>query len=220
MSIISTVYLSEGIVMAADSRITATRRDLVNELEEISNFTMSDNGQKIVRLNKVKIGINFCGNMIYGGNTIADCLRLFEINKVEEQDTIEEVANKLFTYMNGFSGTAFTLAGYEHDEAFVYEVTDHVSRVNAPNGNVQPGVYYNGQTEAITKLLKTGETMPLNMNLMPLKDGVDFAEFLVDLTIKYERFQDRIQTCGGDIDVLVITKDEMFWHKHKLHKNK
>ena len=55
---------------------------------------------------------------------------------------------------------------------------------------------------------------------MPLKDAIDFAEFLVDTTIKYERFSDDIQTCGGDVDVLVITKDEAFWKQHKIYNPK
>jgi len=42
---------------------------------------------------------------------------------------------------------------------------------------------------------------------MPLKDAADFAEFIVDFTNKYQRFDDRIPTCGGPIDLLVITKD-------------
>lgn len=55
---------------------------------------------------------------------------------------------------------------------------------------------------------------------MPLKEAIDFAEFLVDTTIKYERFCDDIQTCGGDIDILVITKDEAFWKQHKIFNPK
>ena len=60
--------------------------------------------------------------------------------------------------------------------------------------------------------------MNTNELLMPLKDGIDLAEFMVDVTIKYQRFSDCIKTCGGDIDVLVMTKDKAFWHRNKLYK--
>jgi len=50
---------------------------------------------------------------------------------------------------------------------------------------------------------------------MPLKDAVDLAEFIVELTIKYERFADKIPTCGGPIDILVITKDYTQFYRHK-----
>lgn len=192
----------------------------MNGIPEVSNFTISDNGQKIVKLNKVKIGISFCGVMIKDGNTIADCLRRFEIESVKVGDSVETVAKKLFDYMGGFSGTAYMVSGYYDDEAFVYQVTDAVTRVNFVNGEVQTSINFNGQTEAINKLLALEPRMSINLNLMPLKDGIDLAEFLIDLTIKYERFQDAIQTCGGTIDVLVITKDDIFWHKHKIYKEK
>lgn len=214
MSIISTVYVPEGIAMAADSRITGTRTNNINGGTETSSFTISDNGQKLVKLNKVKVGISFCGIMIKDGNTIADFLRLFEINVVEKADTVEMVAKKLFDYMGTYSGTSYLVAGYYNDEAFIYQVADSVTRLNATNGTC---INYHGQLEAINKLLELEPKIQINLNLMPLKDGIDLAEFLIDLTIKYERFQDRIQTCGGPIDVLVITKDEIFWHKHKIY---
>jgi len=214
MSIISTVYVPEGIAMAADSRITGTNTNNINGSEETTSFTISDNGQKLVRLNKVKVGISFCGIMIKDGNTIADFLRLFEINEVEEKDTVETVANKLFKYMGDFSGTIYMVAGYYNDEAFIYQVAESVTRLNSTD-NIS--IIFHGQQEAINKLLALEPTMKINLNLMPLKDGIDLAEFLIDLTIKYERFKDGIQTCGGPIDVLVITKDDIFWHKHKIY---
>ena len=74
------------------------------------------------------------------------------------------------------------------------------------------------EKEALNKLVNAAPVMNTNEQLMPLKDGIDLAEFMVDLTIKYQRFSDGIKTCGGDIDVLVMTKDSAFWHKNKLYK--
>jgi hypothetical protein len=51
---------------------------------------------------------------------------------------------------------------------------------------------------------------------MPLKDAIDYSEFLVELVIKYQRFEDRVATCGGSIDSLVITKDYARVVKHKI----
>ena len=77
---------------------------------------------------------------------------------------------------------------------------------------------WGGETEALVKLINAEPIMSRNEKLMPLKDGIDFAEFMVDMTIKYQRFSDCIKTCEGPIDVLVMTKDKAFWHKHKLYK--
>ena len=71
---------------------------------------------------------------------------------------------------------------------------------------------------AITKVVNNAPTLNVDWNTMPLKDAADFAEFLIDTTIKYERFCDDIQTCGGEIDILIITKDEAFWKQHKIYK--
>lgn len=48
MSIVSIVHLPEGIVVAADSRLTETHTAIDNEKTTLERFTISDNGQKIV----------------------------------------------------------------------------------------------------------------------------------------------------------------------------
>ena len=51
---------------------------------------------------------------------------------------------------------------------------------------------------------------------MQLKDGIDFAEFLIDVTCKVHRFQTGLGTCGGPIDILLLTKDYSKWIRHKV----
>ena len=82
---------------------------------------------------------------------------------------------------------------------------------------VRYGASWAGQKTAITKIVNNEPQLNADWGTMPLKDAIDFAEFLVDTTIKYERFCDEIQTCGGDVDILVITKDEAFWTQHKIY---
>ena len=86
------------------------------------------------------------------------------------------------------------------------------------NGDISFNVSWGGEPEALRKLINAAPIMNTNERLMPLKDGIDFAEFMVDVTIKYQRFSDCIKTCGGDIDVLVMTKDKAFWYRNKLYK--
>ncbi len=86
------------------------------------------------------------------------------------------------------------------------------------DGNVRYSFSWGGEKEALNKLVNSTPVMNTNELLMPLKDGIDLAEFMVDVTIKYQRFSDCIKTCEGPIDVLVMTKDKAFWHKHKLYK--
>jgi len=53
---------------------------------------------------------------------------------------------------------------------------------------------------------------------MPLKDAIELAEFMVDLTIKFVRFRPGPQTVGGPIEVAAISKHEGFrWVKRKYY---
>jgi len=219
MSIICTVYLPEGIVMAAESRLTGIRTTSEKETTNISKFALSDNYQKIVLLDKVKVGISFCGDLIIQGKTVADFLRIFEIEKVEKDDTVEIITRKLVDFLKGHNTTKFFLCGYENDVPFFYVISPKVVRRNINDqGNITYGSSWNGQVSAISRLINTDPTTRINFGLMPLKDGIDLAEFLIETTIKYERFQEDIQTCGGPIDILILTKDDVFWYKHKIFK--
>lgn len=224
MSIVCAVYLAEGIVMAADSRITGTQSIIDTENNMVSNnfYTLSDNGQKVFLLNTVSVGVLACGEMEINGRPIFDFLRMFEIEKVEKTDTTEIVANKLLEFLNGNFGTVFIVAGYHNDLPYVYDLSSGaVKRFNTIEDEaIYYGSLWNGQQAAMNKLFSKECEDPLMVNYvqMPLKDGIDFAEFIVDTTIKYERFHNSIQTCGGPIDILVLTKDDAFWHKHKIYR--
>lgn len=53
---------------------------------------------------------------------------------------------------------------------------------------------------------------------MPIQDAVDFAEFLVDTTIKYTKYSPGYNTVGGPIELAAITRHEGFkWVKRKLY---
>lgn len=263
------IYVPEGIVMAADSRLTRTKptkNSIVSPPSESlqktvyiyeTTYTLSDNTQKVFLIKKVNVGVSFCGNAFIDGMTVADFIRRFEIEKVSPTDTAEEVARKLSEYYKG-SGTHFFVCGYNEDIPFVYDVINGYSRSNISTSTVNQtvpkesedndetqeqeigipenvliknvdeiaiptdptitfGALWAGRKTAISKIVNNPPILNADWNTMPLKDAIDFAEFLIDTTIKYERFCDDIQTCGGDIDILVITKDEAFWKQHKIY---
>lgn len=216
MTIIATVCVPEGIAMAADSRLTGQR--IISDFE-VEHYTMSDNAQKLVLVREETIGISFCGDAIIEGKTVADFLRLFDISMVEENDSVEDVARKLKDYLQDYQqyNVSFFVAGFDNDEPFVYDVDlREMSRYNYKNGQPEYACSWKGQLEAISKLFVGSPPTVLDFDLMPLKDAVDFSHFLVDLTVKYERFKDSIATCGGPIDLLVITKDYTKFVRHKM----
>ncbi len=238
MSIMCAVFVPDGIVMAADSRQTvgiaqvtrpapsaqAGEPTVLNRMNApnqppVQMLAQSDNAQKLMLLSKVKVGISACGIGILKGKTVSDFIRSFEIDSVREGDTVTSVANKLQAYaMEFFPQVNFFVCGYEQEEPFVYSVNKEIKRSNIENGKLRYASVWSGEQAAITKLLNGNPPMLVNHVLMPLKDAVDFAEFLVDLTIKSQRFEMKMATCGGDIDLLVLTKDESFWYRHKIFK--
>lgn len=273
MSIMCCVYIPEGIVLAADSRLTRTKTGNIKEIPATettpktllvpkTTYTSSDNTQKVMLIKKSNVGISFCGNAIIDGATVADFIRRFEIERVSPKDTTEQIAHALADYYKG-SDTHFFVCGYDNDIPYVFDVyrknvkrsniadvtqrkptakdaaddgQEDLSETGVPeNIKKKPeetaentpselvviyGATWAGQMTAITKVVNNAPYLNADWGAMPLKEAIDFAEFLIDTTIKYERFCDDIQTCGGDIDILVITKDEAFWKQHKIYNPK
>jgi hypothetical protein len=213
VTIVSVAYVPEGIAMAADSRLTGTK----TRGNSVELLTVTDNAQKLILLRNTSVGISFYGDAIINGKTVGDFLRIFDINEIQNSDTTEEVANKLKDYLsNGYSeySVAFLVAGYDTDEPFVFNVDkNNVTRLNHDQQSITYGAAWRGEVVPINRLTNG---MNLNAPLMPLKDAADFAEFIVDSTIKYLRFEDGISTCGGPVDLLVITNDYAKFLKHKI----
>lgn len=216
MSIISTVYIPEGIIIASDSRLTGTS---TFQNGNIDRLIISDNSQKLFLLKKVDFGIACCGDAIISGKSVGDFLRIFETNEVQETDTVEQVAIKLnnYTTKQHGSGVLYHIGGYCQDKPYVYRIANNsVEHKNIENSVFEYGFTWDGEGEALRKLILADPPMQFDFNLMQLKDGIDLANFLIDVTIKYQRFDIRLATCGGDIDILLITKDYAKFIKHKI----
>ena len=272
MSIMCCVYVPEGIVLAADSRLTNNKSNMFpgtimkdesktqNLILKETYYTLSDNAQKVLLIKKNNVGVSFCGNAFINGMTVFDFIRKFEIDEITSNDSTESTAVKLSNYGLNESIT-FIVAGFDNDVPYVYTVCGRVvtrqniipniqinqnsakdsnlddqSELGEPKEIIKPqdsqdigntaiptlkyGAVWGGKMDAITKVINVQPELIANYTSMPLKDAIDFAEFLIDLTIKYERFSDDIQTCGGEIDILVITKDDAFWKQHKVYNPK
>jgi hypothetical protein len=51
---------------------------------------------------------------------------------------------------------------------------------------------------------------------MPLRDAIELVHSMIDATIKAMKFSQLAHTCGGPIEVAVVTTDRPFrWVKHK-----
>lgn len=216
MSIIATVYLKEGIVMAADSRITGTTTYPDGTKDR---YTLSDNAQKLFLIKDGKIGISICGDAELDGKTLADFIRVFELSEVEDTDSVKEVADKLSQYVKGkYSGSVILhVCGYSNEKRMIYRITNGTVKAELDETNESEcSAIWNGEPKVLSNLLSGSNAIPIRWNFMQLKDGIDFAEFMIDATSKIHRFQTGIGTCGGPIDILLITKDYSKWIRHKV----
>jgi hypothetical protein len=217
MTIISIVCVPEGMAMASDSRLLGA---YTRENGMVDRFIFSDQAQKLLLIRNTTIGVSFCGDAFIDGKTTADFLRDFDKRQVLDSTTVPEIADKLHNDLlrNGSEqyNISFYLAGYDSDMPYVYLVNkDHIIRKNFSEINqvITYSASWHGEIAPISRLLQ--ET-PINFKLMPLKDAIDLAEFIVETTINYLRFSDVISTCGGPIDSLVISKDYTKYIKHKI----
>lgn len=214
MSIITVLYTEQGIVMASDSRIT---KEIKREDGSLEKFVLTDNVEKIFIIKNGTIGISYCGNASRDNKYIVSFIREFDKKIVKSSDSIKEIVKKLLDYRieKNIIDTTFYVCGYENEEIYIYLIENNqLNRLNSQDDKY--GLSWSGQTVPISKLINVDPSMCINIEMMQLKDAIDFSEFLVDLTIKYEKFEEKLATCGGCIDILVITKEYAKFIKHKM----
>lgn len=75
--------------------------------------------------------------------------------------------------------------------------------------------------EILAKQIRGKSEISIVEPAMPIKDAIDLADFLVDMTIKYYKFTRGSQIVGGPIEIAAITKHEGFkWIKRKHYFNR
>lgn len=271
MTIAISLKVNDGVVLAADSAVTLMLTD-ANGQESVVNIY--NNANKILNLRKgLPIGVIVWGGASIGDASISTLLKDLRRRlsgeqtgaknwKLQERNyTMQSVAQKAreFLYDDLYTKASATapqpsmgmiLAGYSAgvDMAEEYQLLLDPSGCTGPT-LVRPvdqsGVTWNGQPEAISRLMfGYGSGLPevleknlgvpatqiapamdvirqaLALNLaspaMPIQDAIDAAEFLVDLTIKFSRFMPGAPVVGGPIEVAAITKHEGFkWVRRK-----
>lgn len=228
MSLIVVVYVPGGIVMAGDSRtMTGIKVKLGKDKVEQEYKTLSDNSNKVVALNKAPVGIGHTGTAVINNQPVESHIKRFEEEEVREGDTPAEIAEAISTYFQkNFAKVPveFCVAGYEIADGvstpyvYILHTTGRPKplRINEKDGKTQYGILRLGDTEIINRLIKQEFLPPFGG--LPLQDAIEYAIYLIDLTIKTMRFEPKVATVGGPIDVLLITPDGLgFVQQKQLH---
>lgn len=229
MSLVVTVYVPSGIVMAADSRmgalISGERQDGEQTEKVRQQIVLSDNANKVVALPPVGVGVSLYDAAVINNQPADSHLHSFAEQELTEADDVITVADRFLAYFrDNFPkvGVGFHIAGYrtEGKASVPYVLVghttqqDHVRRVNATEqGQVQYGVVRAGDVLVANRLIDK-KHLPL-FAAMPLQDAVDYAVHLIRTTIDTLRFEPRFPSVGGPIDVLVVRPDGMEWVQRK-----
>ncbi len=236
MSLIISVYVREGIVMAADSRLTLNiPRTLPNGQPNVLSITTSDSAKKLF-LAPNNVGIATCGPADIGGVPIAGFVESFIVEKLKGQSyNADQVADELKRYFGSLgvrTGTVFHVAGYVAGPSGLNQTIILVDPAAGTKSQLNPvnlqGANWGGEIDVLQRLLNnvsliqagTQTTTPMPSFSVPfefftLQDAIDFAFYGVRSTIDTLRFQAREKTVGGPIDVLVITPDNSRWIAQK-----
>jgi hypothetical protein len=229
MSLVVTVYVPSGIVMAADSRMTVLRTEDREEsgqkVRVQQQLVLSDSAYKIVRLRTVPAGIGVYDSGIIDNQPVESHVRRFEEDALTPDDDVNAVAQKFLEYFqSNHKGVAvgFHVAGhkFEGKASVPYVLVGHttretqIRRVNATDKReLQYGVVRAGDVLVANRLIDVN-SLPL-FAAMPLQEAIDYAIHLIRTTIDTLRFEPRFPTVGGPIDVMVLQPEGMHWVQRK-----
>jgi len=239
MSIVIATYVPEGIVLAADSRLTLTWTSDVNGKQNVNSAQISDTTDKLFLLND-RIGLSTFGAADIGGIPIAGFVSQFIEQKINDQTEVDQVGRLALDFFRGLKAdlnTFFYVAGYKKESGksmqHIYHVdikNNQVQRLNQNASGLFFGANWGGEIEVISRLVgkikvpKESDWVELGeaavaWNFLTMQDAIDFCTFAVRTTIESFRFQQRIKTVGGPVDVLVIRPTEgVSWiSKKELH---
>lgn len=229
MSLVVTVYVPSGIVMAADSRMTVLRTEDREEegqkLRVQQQLVLSDSAYKIVELRTVPVGVAVYDSGIIDNQPVESHVRRFEEEALSASDDVNAVAQKFMQYFQSNHagvGVGFHVAGYKQEgkTRVPYVLVGHttrepeIRRVNADDaGATQYGVVRAGDVLVANRLIDVNY-LPL-FAAMPIQEAIDYAVYLIRSTIETLRFEPRHPTVGGPIDVLVVQPEGMQWVQRK-----
>ncbi|WP_028308767.1 hypothetical protein [Desulfitibacter alkalitolerans] len=222
MTIIMTVVVPDGIVVAGESRaITADSLTSIESFSQKEHFipyeVHSDNSNKIYKIGN--FGLAYSGPCFdMDGWSIRQDIA--ELERAFSKNTIEEVAagfvQKLTKALPAKTGYGFQLSGYNNEglpKTFNYDDGQFKQSPGYYQGRMRYGLMMNGETTLINKLFDGEKIL---FHAMSLRDAIEFAELSITVGYRYLQFFKEYQpVSNGPVDILVITPNTSRFVKHK-----
>lgn len=238
MSFAITLFVREGIVMAADSRLTLNRTDAQPDGSHVHLAVgQTDSIQKLF-LASNHVGISTYGDADIKGVPIAGFIETFLGTQLPDEGEVGKTANALLEFFkknDPVPATFFHVAGYTKSDGVlqqeVWLVDVRNNKCERQNKVDDQGACWGGELDILSRLVQrvqqldnagkpVGELAAFSIpwSFFTLQDAIDFAIFATRSTIEAIRFQPRPKTVGGPIDVLVLRQNECKWIQRKqLH---
>src|SRR3990170_4730497 len=113
MSLVVTVYVPSGIVMAADSRMTVLRSEERSEGDQKTRvqqqLVLSDNAYKVVALRSVGVGASLYDAGVINNQPVDSHVHRFEEEAITAEDDVISTAEKFLQYFqSNFSAVEIT----------------------------------------------------------------------------------------------------------------
>lgn len=233
MSLIVTTYVPEGIIIAGDSRLTINWSEPDPDTKENHHYsiTSTDSNRKVFHI-KDRFGLATFGAADIKGIPISGYITQFIEEKIDENTQIDEVPGFLHDFFGKSLGnpqTSFYVAGYKMENKvsvpYVYFISiarGTTSRVNFMNGHVIFNANWGGELEVMSRLMsnikmkqdnewKEVKAPEVPFYFFTLQDAIDFSLYAVRTTIETFRFQQRMRTVGGPVDILAIFPSGIRW---------
>lgn len=211
MSVIVTLCLKDGIVMAADSRTTITRTYPNGDKEVF----YKDGIKKIFQFSNM--GILWSGNARIGKQKVFEYLNDF-FNRLPENTSIAQITEMINGECNErlIGDTIHChIAGYENGEQKLYQIVDGIvtrKNINPETGFPSICIVWDGERTESHRIIYDNETIdigrPVTEKDIPsfsLKEGVLFAEAML------RKSCEKLDDCGEPIYSLIITENELRW---------
>lgn len=228
MSYIIALHIREGLVMASDSRISFT--DTINNPDGSKTIKLgahiSDSTQKTF-LTPSNVGISWCGDSAINNKHINRYIENF-IKKHGDED-VETIKDSLISYFTNLTtnlNTIFFVGGYINESGCISQRLYSIKTISREVKSIDTsdqGAICDGEADIMLRILnqnvycKTDDkyneivSYPILWQYFTLQDAIDFARYAVKTTIDTMKFQARVKTVGGSIDILVIKPIEAFW---------
>lgn len=228
MTLIVAVVCPEGIVIAADSKRTHQKK--ITD-PSTSQATIMDSGfttiaDKII-LSDNNVAIATQGDVMVNGQEAGLYLREFINNNpgLNVTDFAEKVGDKLFSEKDVGDMRIF-IAGYEKNgEASSPQLFELVTKESTlyDYHDEFPTARWIGEVDIMNRIFDPNCIAKVPSYAFPyqaytLQSAVDYAVLGIETTIRVMALQDRPQTVGFPIDVLLIKPDGVQWlQKKEVH---